>query len=139
MKDKIYYKILQSGTEPLLRILVEARDEPLVDEVSERLIARLEAYFKPETGLELFGMVKRHIAGLHERGMSRMVGYELMSNGRVILVKVRAASGQGLPSDEEVEMVLDGEFVDRIEPLAQELVDGFHVPSFAHCPSERED
>ena len=33
-----------SGTEPLLRILVEARDEPLVDEVSERLIARLKAY-----------------------------------------------------------------------------------------------
>lgn len=92
---------------------------------------------KPETGLELFGLVQRHIAGLHERGMSRMVGYELMSNGRVILVKVRAASGQGLPSDEEVEMVLDGEFVDRIEPLAQELVDGFHMPSFAHCPSER--
>ena len=33
-----------SGTEPLLRILVEARDEPLVDEVFERLIARLKAY-----------------------------------------------------------------------------------------------
>ena len=33
-----------SGTEPLLKILVEARDEPLVDEVSERLIARLKAY-----------------------------------------------------------------------------------------------
>ena len=33
-----------AGTEPLLRILVEDRDEPLVDEVSERLIARLEAY-----------------------------------------------------------------------------------------------
>lgn len=33
-----------SGTEPLLRILVEAREEPLVNEVSEQLIEQLKAY-----------------------------------------------------------------------------------------------
>lgn len=33
-----------SGTEPLLRVLVEAKDEPLVDEASEELVSRLKVY-----------------------------------------------------------------------------------------------
>lgn len=94
---------------------------------------------RPETGLELFELVQQHVARLYDSGMRHMVGYELMSNGRVILVKVRAASGQGMPTDEEVEQVLDEDFVGSIEPLAQELVDGFYVPSFAHCASEKKE
>ena len=33
-----------SGTEPLLRVLVEAKDAPLVDEASEELVSRLKVY-----------------------------------------------------------------------------------------------
>jgi hypothetical protein len=44
-----------------------------------------------------------------------------------------------MPADETLEAVLDDVFVERIEALAQELVDGFYMPSFAHCASEREE
>ncbi|MDY0225395.1 MAG: hypothetical protein RBR38_01040 [Desulfomicrobium apsheronum] len=91
---------------------------------------------RPDTGLELFEIIQDHVRELHGRGMARTVGYEVMSNGRVILLKVRGAEEDVMPSDEILESVLDDAFVARLEALAQELVDGFHVPSFAHCASE---
>jgi hypothetical protein len=91
---------------------------------------------RPDTGLELFEIIQDHVRELHGRGMARTVGYEVMSNGRVILLKVRGPEEDVMPSDETLESVLDDAFVARLEALAQELVDGFHVPSFAHCASE---
>jgi hypothetical protein len=93
---------------------------------------------RPETGLELFEVIQDHVRELHGRGMSKVVGYEVMSNGRVILLKVRGPEEDVMPADETLETVLDDAFVERIEALAQELVDGFYVPSFAHCASEHE-
>lgn len=94
---------------------------------------------RPETGLELFGIIQDHVRDLHARGMSKVVGYEVMSNGRVILLKVRGPEDDVMPNDETLESVLDDAFVERLEALAQELVDGFYVPSFAHCASEQEE
>ena len=91
---------------------------------------------RPDTGLELFEIIQDHVRELHGRGMARTVGYEVMSNGRVILLKIRGPEEDVMPSDETLESVLDDAFVARLEALAQELVDGFHVPSFAHCVSE---
>ena len=93
---------------------------------------------RPDTGLELYEIIQDHVRDLHGRGMSKVVGYEVMSNGRVILLKVRGPQEDVMPADETLEAVLDDVFVERIEALAQELVDGFFVPSFAHCASERE-
>ncbi len=93
---------------------------------------------RPDTGVELYEIITEHVRELHGRGMSRVVGYEVMSNGRVILLKVRGPEEDVMPSDETLEAVLDDAFVERLEALAQELVDGFHVPSFAHCASEIE-
>lgn len=94
---------------------------------------------RPDTGLELYEIIQDHVRELHGRGMSKVVGYEVMSNGRVILLKVRGPQEDVMPADETLEAVLDDVFVERIEVLAQELVDGFYVPSFAHCASEREE
>lgn len=94
---------------------------------------------RPDTGLELFEIIQKHVSELHGRGLARTVGYEVMSNGRVILLKVRGPEEDVMPTDETLETVLDDAFVERLEALAQELVDGFHVPSFAHCASEREE
>jgi hypothetical protein len=91
---------------------------------------------RPDTGVELYEIITEHVRELHGRGMSRVVGYEVMSNGRVILLKVRGPEEDVMPSDETLEAVLDDAFIERLESLAQELVDGFHVPSFAHCASE---
>lgn len=91
---------------------------------------------KPETGLELFEIVREHVRGLHERGMAKIVGYDVMSNGRVILFKVRGPEADVPPSEELLEAVLDDTFVEQLGALAQELVDGFYMPSFAHCASE---
>jgi len=88
---------------------------------------------RPDTGLELFEIIQDYVRELHGRGMSKVVGYEVMSNGRVILLKVRGPEEDVMPSDETLEAVLDNAFVERLEALAQELVDGFYVPSFAHC------
>ena len=94
---------------------------------------------RPDTGLELYEIIQDHVRELHGRGMSKVVGYEVMSNGRVILLKVRGPQEDVMPADETLEAVLDDVFVERIETLAQELVDGFYMPSFAHCASEREE
>ena len=67
---------------------------------------------------------------------AKIVVYEVMSNGRVILLKVRGPEEDVMPTDETLESILDDAFVERLEALAQELVDGFYVPSFAHCASE---
>lgn len=91
---------------------------------------------RPDTGLELYEIIKEHVRELHGRGMTKVVGFDVMSNGRVILLKIRGPEENVLPSEQTLEMVLSDEFVGRIEALAQELVDGFHVPSFAHCASE---
>lgn len=91
---------------------------------------------RPDTGVELYEIITAHVRDLHGRGMAKVVGYEVMSNGRVILLKVRGPEEEVMPSDETLEKVLDDAFVARLEALAQELVDGFHVPSFAHCASE---
>jgi len=91
---------------------------------------------RPDTGVELYEIITAHVRELHGRGMTRTVGYEVMSNGRVILLKVRGPEEDVMPSDETLEAVLDDEFVARLEVLAEELVDGFYVPSFAHCDSE---
>jgi hypothetical protein len=93
---------------------------------------------RPDTGVELYEIIVEHVRELHGRGMTRVVGYEVMSNGRVILLKVRGPEEDVMPSDETLETVLDDAFVERLETLAQELVDGFYVPSFAHCESEIE-
>ena len=91
---------------------------------------------RPDTGVELYEVITEHVRKLHGQGMARIVGYEVMSNGRVILLKVRGPAEDVMPTDETLETVLDDAFVERLEALAQELVDGFYVPSFAHCPSE---
>jgi hypothetical protein len=91
---------------------------------------------RPDTGVELYEVITAHVSDLHGRGMSRLVSYEVMSNGRVILLKVRGPAEEVMPTDETIEAVLDDAFVERLEALAQELVDGFYVPSFAHCESE---
>ena len=91
---------------------------------------------RPDTGLELFEIIQNHVKVLHGRGLDKTVGYEVMSNGRVILLKVRGPEEDVMPTDETLESVLDDAFVERLEALAQELVDGFYVPSFAHCASE---
>lgn len=93
---------------------------------------------RPDTGLELYEIVTEHVRELHGRGMSRVVGYEVMSNGRVILLKVRGPEEDVMPANETLEAVLDDAFVERLEALAEELIDGFYIPSFAHCASERE-
>jgi len=93
---------------------------------------------RPDTGLELFEIIQNHVSELHGRGLAKVVGYEVMSNGRVILLKVRGPAEEVMPSDETLESVLDDAFVERLEALAQELVDGFYMPSFAHCASEIE-
>lgn len=94
---------------------------------------------RPDTGLELYEIIRDHVRRLHDQGLARVVGYDVMSNGRVILLKIRGPEDDVLPLDQTLETVLSDEFVDRLEALAQELVDGFHVPSFAHCPSESGD
>jgi len=94
---------------------------------------------RPDTGLELYEIIQRHVEALHGRGMAKTVGYEVMSNGRVILLKVRGPEEDVMPSDETLEAVLDDGFVEQLEALAQELVDGFYMPSFAHCASELTD
>lgn len=94
---------------------------------------------RPDTGMELFEIIRDHVQSLHGQGLSRVVGYDVMSNGRVFLLKVRGPEVDVLPSDETLDRVLDDAFVARLEALAQELVDGFHVPSFAHCASESRD
>jgi hypothetical protein len=104
--------------------------------VAERVFSILT---RPDTGVELYEIVRDHVRTLHARGLAKVVGYDVMSNGRVILLKVRGAEDDVLPTDEMLETVLDDAFVTRLEALAQELVDGFCVPSFAHCPSEREE
>ena len=91
---------------------------------------------RPDTGLELFEIIQNHVSELQGRGLAKVVGYEVMSNGRVILLKVRGPEEDVMPTDETLESVLDDVFVARLEALAQELVDGFYVPSFAHCASE---
>ena len=91
---------------------------------------------RPDTGVELYEIITAHVRELHGRGMAKVVGYEVMSNGRIILLKVRGPEEEVMPSDETLETVLDDVFVERLEALAQELVDGFYVPSFAHCASE---
>lgn len=91
---------------------------------------------RPDTGLELYEIIKEHVQELHGQGMTKVVGFDVMSNGRVILLKIRGPEENVLPSEQTLEMVLSDEFVGRIEALAQELFDGFHVPSFAHCASE---
>jgi len=93
---------------------------------------------RPDTGLELFEIIQNHVKELHGRGLDKTVGYEVMSNGRVILLKVRGPEEDVMPSEETLESVLDDAFVGRLEALAQELVDGFYIPSFAHCASEIE-
>lgn len=108
----------------------ERATEVLVAERVFSIVAR------PDTGLELFEIIKAHVQSLHEQGLSRVVGYDVMSNGRVFLLKVRGPEMDVLPSDETLEQVLDDAFVARLEALAEELVDGFYVPSFAHCVSE---
>lgn len=91
---------------------------------------------RPETGVELYELIKAHVLALHEQGMNKIVGFDVMSNGRVILFKVRGPSADELPDESTIESVLSDDFVDSLEPLAEELVDGFYVPSFAHCASE---
>ena len=91
---------------------------------------------RPDTGLELFEIIRDHVRSLHDQGLSRVVGYDVMSNGRVFLLKVRGSEMDVPPSDKTLDLVLDDAFVARLELLAEELVDGFHVPSFAHCVSE---
>ncbi len=93
---------------------------------------------RPDTGLELFEIIQNHVKKLHGLGLARIVGYEVMSNGRVILLKVRGPAEDIMPSDATLESVLDDAFVERLEALAQELVDGFYITSFAHCASETE-
>lgn len=108
------------------------------ERTSEVLVAErvFSIVAKPDTGLELFEIIKGHVQSLHDQGLSRVVGYDVMSNGRVFLLKVRGPEIEVLPSDETLERVLDDAFVARVEALAEELVDGFYVPSFAHCASE---
>lgn len=113
---------------------VKARKQEV--NVAERVFSIVT---RPDTGLELYEIIQDHVRNLHGRGMSKVVGYEVMSNGRVILLKVRGPQEDVMPADETLEAVLDDVFVERIEALAQELVDGFYVPSFAHCASEREE
>ncbi len=91
---------------------------------------------RPDTGVELYEIIRDHVRDLHARGLAKVVGYDVMSNGRVILLKVRGAEDEVPPTDEILETVLDDAFVTRLEALAQDLVDGFYVPSFAHCDSE---
>ena len=91
---------------------------------------------RPDPGLELFEIIQNHVSELHGRGLAKVVGYEVMSNGRVILLKVRGPEEDVMPTDETLESVLDDAFVERLEALAQELVDGFYEPSFAQCASE---
>lgn len=91
---------------------------------------------RPDTGLELFEVITSHVRELHGRGMSRVVGYDVVSSGRVILLKVRGPAEEVMPSDEILETVLSDDFVARLEALSQELVDGFYAPSFGHCDSE---
>lgn len=92
---------------------------------------------RPDTGVELYELIKAHVLALHGQGLGKTVGFDVMSNGRVILLKVRGPEDDVLPTEQTLETVLTDEFVERLESLAQELVDGFHVPSFAHCPSEQ--
>jgi hypothetical protein len=113
---------------------VKARKQEV--NVAERVFSIVT---RPDTGLELYEIIQDHVRELHGRGMSKVVGYEVMSNGRVILLKVRGPQEDVMPADETLEAVLDDVFVERIEALAQELVDGFYMPSFAHCASEREE
>jgi hypothetical protein len=108
----------------------EKATEVLVAERVFSIVAR------PDTGLELFEIIRDHVRGLHDQGLSRVVGYDVMSNGRVFLLKVRGPEPDVPPSEDTLERVLDDAFVARLEALAEELVDGFHVPSFAHCASE---
>lgn len=108
----------------------ERATEVLVAERVFSIVAR------PNTGLELFEIIQDHVRSLHDQGLSRVVGYDVMSNGRVFLLKVRGPEMDVPPSEETLERVLDDAFVARLEALAEDLVDGFYVPSFAHCASE---
>ena len=74
---------------------------------------------RPDTGLELFEIIQNHVKVLHGRGLDKTVGYEVMSNGRVILLKVRGPEEDVMPTDETLESVLDDAFVERLEALAQ--------------------
>lgn len=103
--------------------------------VAERVFSILT---RPDTGVELYEIIRDHVLDLHAQGLAKVVGYDVMSNGRVILLKVRGAQDDLQPTDEVLETVLDDAFVARLEALAEDLVDGFYMPSFAHCPSERE-
>lgn len=94
---------------------------------------------RPGAGVQVYEMIKEHVRSLHDQGMSKIVGYDVMSNGRVIVLKVRGPAEDVMPTDATLETVLDDAFVGAIEPLAEELVDGFYVPSFAHCASELSD
>ncbi|NLY42214.1 MAG: hypothetical protein GX055_11430 [Desulfovibrionales bacterium] len=91
---------------------------------------------RPDTGLALYECVRDHVRTLHDQGLSTLVGYDVMSNGRVILLKVRGPEPEKMPSEDTVNTVLAEDFVQALEALAQELVDGFYAPSFAHCASE---
>ena len=91
---------------------------------------------RPDTGVELYELIRSHVLDLHGRGMAKGVGFDVMSNGRVILLKVRGPAEDVMPGDEVLDSILDPAFVEKLEALAQELVDGFYVPSFAHCDSE---
>ncbi|GAB1408959.1 hypothetical protein MASR1M90_01130 [Desulfovibrionales bacterium] len=92
---------------------------------------------KPDTGLALYERVRDHVRALHDQGLSSVVGYDVMSNGRVILLKVRGPEPEQMPSQEAVDTMLTDAFVQALDELAQELVDGFYAPSFAHCTSEK--
>lgn len=94
---------------------------------------------KPETAVDLYVVIKNHVQALHEHGLKKQVGFDVMSSGQVILLTVRGSEEDVPPSDELLETVLTDAFVQRLEELAEELVDGFYVPSFAHCVSEREE
>lgn len=91
---------------------------------------------KPDTGVELYELIQAHIRELHAQGLAKTVGFDVMSNGRVILFKIRGPAEDVMPTEETLELILNDVFVERLEALAEELVDGFFVPSFAHCPSE---
>lgn len=93
---------------------------------------------KPDTGVELFEVIAAHLQALHDRGLGNIVSMDVMSSGRVILLNVRGASEEDMPTDEIIETVLDEAFVERLESLAQELMDGFYAPAFARCASEME-
>ena len=71
---------------------------------------------RPDTGVELYEIITAHVRELHGRGMAKVVGYEVMSNGRIILLKVRGPEEEVMPSDETLETVLDDVFVERPRP-----------------------